>query len=67
MGSALHPQTILYLTYTDRPIKPKFGAPMRLKITTKGGFMLIDALRGRERPASAPVHSSSAASGGHQF
>jgi len=38
MPSALHPQTILCLTYADRPIEPKFGAPMRLKMTTKLGF-----------------------------
>ena len=38
IASALHPQTILCLTYADRPIEPKFGAPMRLKMTTKPGF-----------------------------
>jgi DMSO/TMAO reductase YedYZ molybdopterin-dependent catalytic subunit len=38
MASALHPQTVLCLTYADRPIEPKFGAPMRLKMTTKLGF-----------------------------
>ena len=38
MATALHPQTILCLTYADRPIEPKFGAPMRLKMTTKLGF-----------------------------
>jgi DMSO/TMAO reductase YedYZ molybdopterin-dependent catalytic subunit len=38
MASALHPQTILCLTYLDRPIESKFGAPMRLKMTTKLGF-----------------------------
>ncbi len=38
MASALHPQTILCLTYADKPIAPKFGAPMRLKMTTKLGF-----------------------------
>jgi DMSO/TMAO reductase YedYZ molybdopterin-dependent catalytic subunit len=38
MASALHPQTILCLTYRDRPIEPKLGAPMRLKMTTKLGF-----------------------------
>jgi DMSO/TMAO reductase YedYZ molybdopterin-dependent catalytic subunit len=38
MASALHPQTILCLTYANRPIEPKFGAPMRLKMTTKLGF-----------------------------
>jgi len=38
MASAMHPQMILCLTYADRPIEPKFGAPMRLKMTTKLGF-----------------------------
>jgi DMSO/TMAO reductase YedYZ molybdopterin-dependent catalytic subunit len=38
MASALHAQTILCLTYADKPIAPKFGAPMRLKMTTKLGF-----------------------------
>ena len=38
MASALHPQTILCLTYAGQPIEPKFGAPMRLKMTTKLGF-----------------------------
>jgi DMSO/TMAO reductase YedYZ molybdopterin-dependent catalytic subunit len=38
MASALHPQTILCLTYADKPLEPKFGAPMRVKIPTKLGF-----------------------------
>ena len=38
MASALHPQTILCLTYSGKPIEPKFGAPMRVKIPTKLGF-----------------------------
>jgi DMSO/TMAO reductase YedYZ molybdopterin-dependent catalytic subunit len=38
MASALHPQTILCLTYRDKPITPPFGAPMRVKIPTKLGF-----------------------------
>jgi DMSO/TMAO reductase YedYZ molybdopterin-dependent catalytic subunit len=38
MASALHPQTILCLTYAGKPIEPKFGAPMRVKIPTKLGF-----------------------------
>jgi DMSO/TMAO reductase YedYZ molybdopterin-dependent catalytic subunit len=38
MASALHPQTILCLTYADRPIEAKFGAPMRLKTPIKLGF-----------------------------
>ena len=38
MASALHPQTILCLTYADKPLEAKFGAPMRVKIPTKLGF-----------------------------
>jgi DMSO/TMAO reductase YedYZ molybdopterin-dependent catalytic subunit len=38
MASALHPQTILCLTYAGKPIEPKFGAPMRVKIPVKLGF-----------------------------
>jgi len=38
MPSAMHPQTILCLTYAGKPIEPKFGAPMRVKIPTKLGF-----------------------------
>jgi DMSO/TMAO reductase YedYZ molybdopterin-dependent catalytic subunit len=38
MASALHPQTILCLTYAGKPITPPFGAPMRIKIPTKLGF-----------------------------
>ena len=38
MASALHPQTILCLTYADKPIEPPYGAPMRVKIPTKLGF-----------------------------
>ena len=38
MASALHPQTILCLTYADKPLQAKFGAPMRVKIPTKLGF-----------------------------
>jgi len=38
IASALHPQSTLCLTYADRPIEPKFGAPMRLKMTTTLGF-----------------------------
>jgi DMSO/TMAO reductase YedYZ molybdopterin-dependent catalytic subunit len=38
MASALHPQTILCLTYADKPITPPFGAPMRIKIPVKLGW-----------------------------
>lgn len=38
MASARHPQTIMCLTYADKPLEPIFGAPMRVKIPTKLGF-----------------------------
>jgi len=38
MASALHPQTILALTYADEPLPVKYGAPMKLRIPTKLGF-----------------------------
>ena len=38
MPSALHPQTIMALTYADKPLEPIFGAPMRVKIPVKLGF-----------------------------
>ena len=38
MASAMHAQTILCLTYAGKPIEPRFGAPMRVKIPTKLGF-----------------------------
>lgn len=38
VASALHPQTIPCLTYAGKPIEPKFGAPMRVKIPVKLGF-----------------------------
>jgi DMSO/TMAO reductase YedYZ molybdopterin-dependent catalytic subunit len=38
MATALHPQTILALTYADEPLPVKYGAPMKLRIPTKLGF-----------------------------
>lgn len=38
MASALHPQTILCLTYAGQPITAPYGAPMRVKIPVKLGF-----------------------------
>jgi DMSO/TMAO reductase YedYZ molybdopterin-dependent catalytic subunit len=38
MPSALHPQTILALSFLDEPLPKKYGAPVRLKIPTKLGF-----------------------------
>jgi DMSO/TMAO reductase YedYZ molybdopterin-dependent catalytic subunit len=38
MPSALHPQTILALSFLDKPLAPEWGAPVRLRIPTKLGF-----------------------------
>ena len=38
MASALHPQTILALTYADQVLPTKYGFPMKLRIPTKLGF-----------------------------
>ncbi len=38
MASALHPQTILALSFLNTPLTPPFGAPVRLRIPTKLGF-----------------------------
>jgi DMSO/TMAO reductase YedYZ molybdopterin-dependent catalytic subunit len=38
MQSALHPQTILALDFSGKPLAPKWGAPVRLRIPTKLGF-----------------------------
>lgn len=38
MASALHPQTILALTFRDQVLPRKYGFPMKLRIPTKLGF-----------------------------
>ena len=38
MASALHPQTILALSYADQALPTKYGSPMKLRIPTKLGF-----------------------------
>jgi DMSO/TMAO reductase YedYZ molybdopterin-dependent catalytic subunit len=38
MPSALHPQTILALSFLDQPLPKMYGAPVRLRIPTKLGF-----------------------------
>jgi DMSO/TMAO reductase YedYZ molybdopterin-dependent catalytic subunit len=38
MKTALHPQTIMALTFRDQPLPPKYGFPMKLRIPTKLGF-----------------------------
>ncbi|MGN6390052.1 MAG: molybdopterin-dependent oxidoreductase [Burkholderiaceae bacterium] len=38
MATALHPQTLLTLTFADRPLPPKYGYPMKLRIPTKLGY-----------------------------
>ena len=38
MATALHPQTILALTFRDKALPPKYGFPMKLRVPTKLGF-----------------------------
>ena len=35
MPTALHPQTVLALTYDGQPLPPKYGFPMKLRMPTK--------------------------------
>jgi DMSO/TMAO reductase YedYZ molybdopterin-dependent catalytic subunit len=38
MPTALHPQTLLTLDYADRPLPPRYGFPMKLRMPTKLGY-----------------------------
>lgn len=38
MPTALHAQTLLALTYDGRPLPPKYGFPMKLRMPTKLGY-----------------------------
>jgi DMSO/TMAO reductase YedYZ molybdopterin-dependent catalytic subunit len=38
MATALHPQTILALTFRDKVLPTKYGFPMKLRVPTKLGF-----------------------------
>ena len=38
MPTALHPQTILALTFRDQTLPPEYGFPMKLRVPTKLGF-----------------------------
>jgi len=38
MQTALHPQTLLALTYDGQPLPPKYGFPMKLRMPTKLGY-----------------------------
>jgi DMSO/TMAO reductase YedYZ molybdopterin-dependent catalytic subunit len=38
MPTALHPQTILALTYDGRTLPPEYGFPMKLRMPTKLGY-----------------------------
>ena len=42
MATALHPQTLLALTYADQTLPPLYGFPMKLRIPTKLGFKCAD-------------------------
>ncbi|MBI5909630.1 MAG: molybdopterin-dependent oxidoreductase [Betaproteobacteria bacterium] len=38
MPTALHPQTLLALSYDGRPLPPRYGFPMKLRMPTKLGY-----------------------------
>ena len=38
MPTALHPQTLLTLTYDGEKLPPKYGFPMKLRMPTKLGY-----------------------------
>lgn len=38
MATALHPQTIMALSYDGQPLSPKYGFPMKLRMPTKLGY-----------------------------
>ncbi|ROM72233.1 oxidoreductase [Pseudomonas brassicacearum] len=38
MASALHPQTLLALTWDDRTLPPEYGYPIKVRIPTKLGY-----------------------------
>jgi len=38
MATALHPQTVLALTYDGQALPPKYGFPMKLRMPTKLGY-----------------------------
>jgi DMSO/TMAO reductase YedYZ molybdopterin-dependent catalytic subunit len=38
MATALHPQTLLALTYDSQPLPPRYGFPMKLRMPTKLGY-----------------------------
>jgi DMSO/TMAO reductase YedYZ molybdopterin-dependent catalytic subunit len=38
MATALHPQTLLAMSYRGAPLPPKYGFPIKLRVPTKLGF-----------------------------
>lgn len=38
MATALHPQTLLALTYDGQPLPPRYGFPVKLRMPTKLGY-----------------------------
>ena len=38
MATALHPQTLLALSYDGQPLPPRYGFPMKLRMPTKLGY-----------------------------
>ena len=45
MPTALHPQTVLALTYDGQPLPPKYGFPMKLRMPTKLGYKIPNTFR----------------------
>ena len=38
MATALHPQSLMALTYDSKPLPPRYGFPMKLRMPTKLGY-----------------------------
>lgn len=38
MATALHPQTLMALSFNDQPLPPRYGFPMKLRMPTKLGY-----------------------------
>jgi len=38
MATALHPQTLMALSYNDQPLPPRYGFPLKLRMPTKLGY-----------------------------
>ena len=55
MATALHPQTLLTLTFDGQPLPPKYGAPMKLRMPTKLGYKTPNTSRKFSSPTTIPA------------